>query len=130
MFVSSIGLHFGFIPFQYLMYDKHYLLQFPPQVWRLATGFLITGPELGLLFDTYFFYQAASHMETGHPRVRGRPDFIWYLICICCFIVVSLAIATVLFVYVLLCSFWALSAAPHISARTALCLYSCHGSWK
>ncbi len=89
MFVSSIGLYFGFIPSQWLGYHPGYLLRFPPQIWRLATGFLITGPQLGLLFDTYFFYKAASDMETGHPRMRRKEDFIWYLICVCSFIAVS-----------------------------------------
>lgn len=90
MFASSVGLYFGFIPSQWLGWHPAYLLRFPPQVWRLATGFLITGPQLGLLMDTYFFYKAASDMETGHPRMRRKEDFIWYLICVCSFIAVSI----------------------------------------
>ncbi|KAJ3496857.1 hypothetical protein NLG97_g2344 [Lecanicillium saksenae] len=86
MFVSSIGLYFGFIPSHWLGYESSLILRFPPQIWRLATGFLITGPQLGLLFDTYFFYKAASDMETGHPRMRRKEDFIWYLVCVCSFI--------------------------------------------
>ncbi|KAF1735177.1 Derlin-1 [Beauveria bassiana] len=81
MFLSSVGLYFGFVPSQWLGWHSSYILRFPPQIWRLATGFLITGPQLGLLFDTYFFYKAASDMETGHPRMRRKEDFIWYLIC-------------------------------------------------
>ncbi|KAJ6789683.1 hypothetical protein PWT90_00547 [Aphanocladium album] len=88
MFVSSIGLYFGFIPSQWLGYQAGLILRFPPQIWRLATGFLITGPQLGMLFDTYFFYKAASDMETGHPRMRRKEDFIWYLVCVCTFIAV------------------------------------------
>ncbi|ATY62974.1 Der1-like protein [Cordyceps militaris] len=86
MFVSSVGLYFGFIPSQWLGWHASYILRFPPQIWRLVTGFLITGPQLGLLFDTYFFYKAASDLETGHPRLRRKEDFIWYLICVCSFI--------------------------------------------
>lgn len=88
MFVSSVGLYFGFIPSQWLGWHASYILRFPPQIWRLVTGFLITGPQLGLLFDTYFFYKAASDLETGHPRLRRKEDFIWYLICVCSFIAI------------------------------------------
>ncbi|KAM3455509.1 hypothetical protein MY5147_007900 [Beauveria neobassiana] len=88
MFLSSVGLYFGFVPSQWLGWHSSYILRFPPQIWRLATGFLITGPQLGLLFDTYFFYKAASDMETGHPRMRRKEDFIWYLICVCSFIAI------------------------------------------
>lgn len=38
----------------YVVFLLQSMLQFPPQLWRLLTSFLITGPDLGILFDTYF----------------------------------------------------------------------------
>ncbi|KAJ3491604.1 hypothetical protein NLG97_g5566 [Lecanicillium saksenae] len=87
MFVTSIGIHFGRIPFHWLRYNQFYL-RFPPQIWRLATGCLITGPGLGIVFDTYFLCNAAIYLEKSHPQMRRKEDFIWYLISICCFIAV------------------------------------------
>ncbi|KAJ6788174.1 hypothetical protein PWT90_10199 [Aphanocladium album] len=77
MFVTSIGVHFGHIPFHWLKYNQFYL-RFPPEIWRLATGCLITGGELSILFDTYFFCNAASYLEKNHPRMRRQEDFICF----------------------------------------------------
>lgn len=32
MFVVSLGIHFRYLPFDWFMYNKFYLLQFPPQI--------------------------------------------------------------------------------------------------
>jgi hypothetical protein len=78
MFFSSLAMHLGLLDMTPFIYSRYYLIRFPPQIWRCITGFLITGPQLGLMFDTYFFYNSCSALETGHPRMRRREDLIWY----------------------------------------------------
>jgi len=53
-FVLSIGVYTGMLPGYYVIWHTPYIWQFPPQLWRLVTSFLMTGPDLGILFDTYF----------------------------------------------------------------------------
>jgi hypothetical protein len=50
----SIGVYTGMLPGYYVIWHTPYILQFPPQLWRLVTSFLITGKDLSILFDTYF----------------------------------------------------------------------------
>lgn len=38
----------------YVVFWPGKLFQFPPQLWRLATCFFVTGKDLGIIFDTYF----------------------------------------------------------------------------
>ncbi|KAF7875224.1 hypothetical protein EAF04_002396 [Stromatinia cepivora] len=59
------------------------ILQFPPQLWRLLTPFLVTGPDLGILFDTYFLYTYGSKLETASPRFSQPGDFLTYVLFVC-----------------------------------------------
>jgi len=58
-------------------------MKMPPQLWRLATSFLITGKDLGIIFDTYFLYTYGSKLETASPRFSRPGDFFMYLVFIC-----------------------------------------------
>lgn len=40
----------------------------------------MTGPQLSIVFDTYFMYNYMSQLETGHPRMPRKADLLWYLI--------------------------------------------------
>ncbi|TWU73807.1 hypothetical protein ED733_004543 [Metarhizium rileyi] len=82
-FVMSLGIVLGMLPSKYFIYHQFFILRFPPQIWRFATSFLITGSGLGLLFDTYFLYSYLSQMEVGNPRFPRKEDLIWYLIFVC-----------------------------------------------
>lgn len=53
-FTLSILVYTGVIPGYYVIYYPQSLFWLPPQLWRLVTSFLITGPQLSILFDTYF----------------------------------------------------------------------------
>ncbi|KFA61282.1 hypothetical protein S40285_05508 [Stachybotrys chlorohalonatus IBT 40285] len=75
----SLPVHFGLLYAGWFIHHPYYLWQLPPQVWRLVTSFLITGPKLGLIFDTYLLYQYLSQIEAGHPRFQRREDVAWYL---------------------------------------------------
>lgn len=108
-----------------VIFHPTYLWKFPPEIWRVATSFLVAGGGINLLFDTYFFYHYLSQLEVGHPRFPRKADLIWYLIFVGGVILVSLVRTSYLCPIrdVLFCT-------PHISARIVLCLYNYHGSWK
>lgn len=53
-FVLSIAVYTGMLSGYYVIWHTPYILQFPPQIWRFVTSFLITGKDLSILFDTYF----------------------------------------------------------------------------
>ncbi|KAF3770666.1 DER1-domain-containing protein [Cryphonectria parasitica EP155] len=76
---TSIGGHFGLIPVQWLYFDYYFIFKLPPQVWRPFTSFLLTGPKLGIVMDTYFVYQYLNQLETAHPKFTRAEDLLWYL---------------------------------------------------
>ncbi|KAG6040329.1 hypothetical protein E4U41_000886 [Claviceps citrina] len=88
-FVVSAGVVLGMLPAKYFIFHPFYLFQFPPQIWRLATSFLITSPGIGLLFDTYFLYTYLCQMEVGNPRFPRKEDLFWYLVFVCGTILVT-----------------------------------------
>lgn len=53
------------------------------------TCLLITGPKLGILFDTYFLYVYGAKLEISSPRFSQRADFVTY-ICFSCGIILIL----------------------------------------
>jgi Derlin-2/3 len=78
--ITSIGVHFGLLPFYWVMFDSHRLFSFPPEIWRLVTPFLISGAQFGLILDPYFAYQYLSQLETTNPKFSRKEDVLWYLI--------------------------------------------------
>lgn len=79
-FVISIGIHSGLLPYWWFGFHMSLLWKMPPQIWRLVTMFLITHPQLAVLFDTYFLYTYMSQLEVGNPRFPRKEDLIWYMI--------------------------------------------------
>jgi hypothetical protein len=53
-FILSALLYTGLLPFHFFVWDSRFVFKLPPQLWRLVTPFLITGPQLSIIFDTYF----------------------------------------------------------------------------
>jgi hypothetical protein len=54
-FTLSLLVQSYLIPFQNVNLNlQAAFLKLPPQIWRLFTALLITGPHMWLLFDTYF----------------------------------------------------------------------------
>ncbi|PHH64995.1 hypothetical protein CDD81_3632 [Ophiocordyceps australis] len=78
-FVISISVHLGLLPGSWFIFHPSLVFSFTPQLWRFVTAFLITGPSLGLLFDTYFVYSYLSQLEVGNSRFPRKEDLIWYL---------------------------------------------------
>lgn len=64
-----------------------YLLQFPPGMHRLVTSFMMTGPQLSVLFDTYFVYTYLFQLE--QTKFTRKEDLIWYLMVVGSIIIVG-----------------------------------------
>jgi hypothetical protein len=85
-----------------------------PQIWRLVTPFLITGPKFGLLMDPYFLYTYGSGLESRSPRFTESGSFFVYnvfvMACILvrCIVVLSCYTTT------------AIRCDPRVSARPVL----------
>jgi hypothetical protein len=54
IFTFSVLLYTNLLPYSFFNLYLGSLLQLPPQLWRIFTSILITGPQLGILFGTYF----------------------------------------------------------------------------
>ncbi|TQS33105.1 hypothetical protein Golomagni_06561 [Golovinomyces magnicellulatus] len=78
-FLLSLGFWSGLVDGSSFFYYPPAVWKFPPQLWRLFTGFCITGKDLSIIFDTYFLYSYMSQLETGHPRTAKTEDMLWYL---------------------------------------------------
>lgn len=51
---TSILVYTKLLPGYWVVFFLPAFLKIPPQLWRLVTPFLVTGPQLGILMDTYF----------------------------------------------------------------------------
>lgn len=120
----------GIVPYSWIYFHYLELWRLPPHVWRLVTSFWLTGPNIGIVMDTYFVYQYASQLETTHPKFGRKEDLLWYLVfCGAVIIVSSIPPNTCLICPTLPCPPRTPNA-PLISARIVKCLYCYHGSWK
>ena len=62
-FTLSLLVYSGILPGYYVVFLPQYLFKIPPQIWRILTSFLITGRDLGIIFDTYFCGHLASGIQ-------------------------------------------------------------------
>ena len=74
--------------------DRVFTLTRIPEIWRLVTPFILTGPKFGLLMDPYFLYTYGSQLETEAARFTQPGDFFMYLVFVAAIILVSPAIKT------------------------------------
>lgn len=51
---QSLLVYGGVLSGYYVVFLPHQLFKLPPQIWRLASPFLLTGPQISFLFDLYF----------------------------------------------------------------------------
>jgi Derlin-2/3 len=108
-FFLSIAVYTGMLSGYYVIWHTPYVLQFPPQLWRLVTSFLITGKDLNIIFDTYFckdhlgivqhasswltpttVYTYGSKLESASPRFSQPGDFMTYILFVCFTILVGI----------------------------------------
>lgn len=82
----------GFINPYYVVFLSYrvFTLQAAPQIWRIATTFMLTSPKFGMILDPYFLYLYGSSLETEASRFSNPGDFFVYLIFVCVWILVSL----------------------------------------
>ncbi|RDL35215.1 Derlin [Venustampulla echinocandica] len=79
-FTLSILVYTGVVPGYYVVFYPQTLLWLPPQLWRLVTSFLITGPQLSILFDTYFLYTYGAKLERSSPKFTKPGEFFTYIV--------------------------------------------------
>ena len=65
------------------------LWAFPPGIHRFVTSFLLTGPGLSVLFDTYFVFTYLSQLEKNNSKFTRKEDLIWYLMFVGTIIIVG-----------------------------------------
>ncbi|KAE8148217.1 DER1-domain-containing protein [Aspergillus avenaceus] len=78
-FTQSALVYGGLISSKHVLFHPGLVFKIFPEVWRLFTPFLLTGPRFDLIFDLYFLYQYGSALETGSPRFGLPGDFLMYL---------------------------------------------------
>jgi len=84
----------GFISPYYVVFLRQRVFTFStvPEIWRLVTPFLLTGPKLGLILDPYFLYTYGSQLETEAARFTQPGDFFMYIVYVAVIILVSLLV--------------------------------------
>ncbi|EAQ90693.1 hypothetical protein CHGG_02628 [Chaetomium globosum CBS 148.51] len=85
--VMSIPVHFQMVSYVWFYFTEDTLLRFPPEIWRLATCFLLSGPKLGIIMDPYFAYQYLKQLETANSKFPRKEDVLWYLMTVGSFII-------------------------------------------
>ena len=93
--ILSFLIHVGIWNASHFIFHHSMLWKFPPQIWRVATAFMLTGPGIGLIFDTYFLYVYLVQFEVGNPRFKYKEDLIWFLLVVCGTILVSLVVCLI-----------------------------------
>ncbi|KAI1390821.1 Der1-like family protein [Hypoxylon trugodes] len=78
VFLCSVGVYTGMLSIEPFIFHYLMLYKFPPDIYRLVTSFLVTSPNLGVLFDTYFIFTYLSQLETV-SKFQKKEDLIWYL---------------------------------------------------
>ncbi|KAI7471406.1 hypothetical protein KC357_g6040 [Hortaea werneckii] len=78
----SVPTWMGFIDPYYIVFlgYKVFTIREVPQLWRIVTTFVLTGPKFGLIMDPYFLYTYGSQLEMQAARFTGPGDFFVYLI--------------------------------------------------
>lgn len=64
MFVESALVYSGLLNFQYIVFYTPWIFKLRPEIWRLCTAFLLTGPNFSFVIDLYF-----SQFSTKYSRL-------------------------------------------------------------
>lgn len=124
----------GFLDLYYSVFlsYKLFTLKALPEIWRLVTPFLITGPQLGLILDPYLLYTYGSQLELESSRFSQPGDFFTYIAFVCTTILVSHIVhsppttCTVMRPSLSSISFHH----KHLVYLPGRPIHGCHGSWK
>jgi len=75
--------HLVFLPY------RMFTIRQVPQLWRLLTPFLLTGPQFGLIFDPYFLWTYGKELEVDSSRFSEPGSFLVFLVFVGVFVLVS-----------------------------------------
>ncbi|KAJ5584073.1 derlin-1 [Penicillium hispanicum] len=78
--VQSVLVYSSLLSGYYVVFLPGQMFKLLPEVWRLATPFLLTGPKLSFFFDLYFMFHYSNLLETGSARFSQPGDFFVYLV--------------------------------------------------
>ncbi|TKA77237.1 hypothetical protein B0A49_00778 [Cryomyces minteri] len=81
--LTSAAVYGGLLSGMRVVFYRPWILTLFPQLWRLVTPFLLTGPKLGMILDPYFLYTYGSSLETESARFTQPGDFFVYLVFVC-----------------------------------------------
>lgn len=88
--ILSVCVWFSLINAYYVVFIARYIFKlWIPQLWRLVTPFMITGPKLGLIMDPYFLFTYSKALETDSARFSQPGDYVVFLAFACSIILVS-----------------------------------------
>ncbi|KAK7959529.1 uncharacterized protein PG986_004383 [Apiospora aurea] len=79
VFASSVGVYTHMLSSSPFYFHWRLLRAFPPGIHRVVTSFLLTGPGLSVLMDTYFVFTYLSQLEKSNSKFTRKEDLIWYL---------------------------------------------------
>ncbi|KAK3326472.1 Der1-like family-domain-containing protein [Apodospora peruviana] len=86
--ITSMGIYFGPLPSTWFYFTEDRLFRLPPEIWRLASNFLLSGPKLSIVMDPYFVFQYLGELETTNPRFPTKEAALWYLMTVGGFIII------------------------------------------
>ncbi|MCJ1361516.1 hypothetical protein MMC16_000616 [Acarospora aff. strigata] len=86
---TSCLVHSQLLAGRRVIFYLPWVLKFPPELWRVVSAFLITGPGLGIILDTYFLYTYGSSLETECTRFSQPGSFFVYIIFVSAVILVT-----------------------------------------
>ncbi|OJZ81752.1 hypothetical protein ASPFODRAFT_144638 [Aspergillus luchuensis CBS 106.47] len=98
-FLQSILVHGGLLSGYYVLFLRRLVFKTLPEIWRLFSPFMITGPGLSLIFDLYFSMAFALRLETESPRFSAPGDFFTYVFFVASIIMVSSLILAFVYTY-------------------------------
>lgn len=126
---TSALVYAGLLSPRYILFVAPWVYKkFPPEIWRLATSFWLTGPQLGMVFDPFLLWTYGSNLERDSPRFSRKGDFFVYVVFVHLLILVGVLHAYFLCLLHLIPYAAIVYIEPLISARAAF--PSCSGSWR
>ncbi|KAI9714734.1 MAG: hypothetical protein M1820_000023 [Bogoriella megaspora] len=75
----SVAVHTGFLDGRLIILWWPWIFKIMPEIWRIFSSFILTGPQLGMIFDPYFLFTYGSSLERDSPRFNQPGDFFTYL---------------------------------------------------
>ncbi|KAL1995302.1 hypothetical protein VTN49DRAFT_1489 [Thermomyces lanuginosus] len=78
--VESVLIHAGILNPRLIIFYAPRLLTWFPEIWRLVTPFLLTGPGFQMFYDLYFLYTYSSQLEVNSSRFNQPGDFFVYVV--------------------------------------------------